>query len=320
MPRKLAGMTRKIIIDCDPGIDDALAIAMALFDPRLEVLAITATAGTIDASKSTHNVAALVAALDPPKYPRLGAATWVNDAPVMDDGALHGSDGLGESHLPASPRQNPTPSEKVIGDLVQQHGGEVTVLCLGPLTNIARMVRFDPAAVQAIDKLVISGGSVQQPGNASPVAERNMRFDPIAADAVFRSAITKQLVPLDITDNVTFGIELLDRLPGRHTTVGALINRWLSFSIRTGHQKLGRELIPLYDPTTLMAVIDPDLFQWESVAGRVETKGELTAGMTVFDRRMRPEWQANMDVAVRVDEEDVVDQVVRCLRLAGQSG
>jgi inosine-uridine nucleoside N-ribohydrolase len=312
-------MTRKIIIDCDPGIDDALAIAMALFDPRLEVLAITATAGTIDADKATHNVAAIVAALDPPKYPRLGAARAIQNAPVVDDSELHGSDGLGEVHLPASPRQNPTPSEKVIGDILHQHPGDVTLLCLGPLTNLARLAQHDPVAVEAIDKLVISGGSISYPGNVSPVVERNMHFDPQSADKVFQSAISKQLVPLDVTEEVRFGVDLLDQVPDRHSRVGRLLYQWLSFAFRAAHQKLGCELIPLYDPTALMALIEPELFQWTSLAGRVETTGELTSGMTVFDRRLRSQWHVNMDVATQVDTGEVAEQIKRSLRLAGQS-
>ena len=310
-------MSRKIIIDCDPGIDDAIALVMALFDPRLNVLAITPTAGTIEADVATHNVAALLSALDPPRYPRLGTARPSENAAVMDDRDLHGSDGLGEVRLPASPRQHSTPSEKVMGDLLQQHPGEITIVCLGPLTNLARLCQFEPTAVELIDKVVISGGCVSVPGNASPVAERNMHFDPVAAERVLSSALTKQMVPLDVTDEVTFGVELLEQLPSKYSRAGALLHKWLPFAFRTAHQKLGREVIPLYDPTTLVAAIDPEAFTWETVAGKVETKGRWTSGMTVFDRRLRGDWAENLDVAVGVDEEHVRQCIVQGLRYAG---
>ena len=311
-------MARKIIIDCDPGIDDAVAICAALFDPRLEVLAITPTAGTVEAAQATTNVTAIVSQLDPPRYPRIAKATPTDNAPVMDDNYLHGSDGLGGCHFSPPGRQHQTPSEKVIAELVHQHPNEVTLVCLGPLTNLARLCRRDPSAVPLIHHVVISGGSVSKPGNASPVAERNMFFDPESADEVFASATTKSLVPLDVTEEVCFGVELLEKLPSRATRVGSFLHKLMPFAFRTAHQKLGRELIPLYDPTTLLAVLEPDLFGWENMAGRVETRGELTRGTTVFDARFRREWPMNMEVAVSVDAGEAQAAIVRSLLYAGQ--
>ena len=119
-------MSRKIIIDCDPGIDDAVALCMALFDPRLDVLAITGVAGTVDAGQVTNNITAIVSMLDPPRYPRIGKATPGQDAPVLDDQELHGRDGLGGCNFEPSGRQHQSPSEKVISDLVQQNPNEIT--------------------------------------------------------------------------------------------------------------------------------------------------------------------------------------------------
>jgi inosine-uridine nucleoside N-ribohydrolase len=311
-------MSRKIIIDCDPGIDDAVALCMALFDPRVEVLAITPVAGTVDAEQATHNVTAIIGLLDPPRYPRIGKASPAEGGAVMDDQYLHGSDGLGESHFQYSGRQHQTPSEKVISELVHQYPNEVTLLCLGPLTNLARLVRRDPNAVPLINHVVISGGSVAQNGNATPTSERNIFFDPISAEEVFASATTKSLVPLDVTEEVRFGVELLEQLPNRSTRAGSLLHRILPFAFRTAHQRLGRELIPLYDPTALMAVLEPELFSWEAMAGKVETRGELTRGMTVFDQRLRRSWPLNMEVALEADTNEVSAAIVRSLRYAGQ--
>lgn len=311
-------MTRKIIIDCDPGIDDAVAVCIALFDPRLDVLAITPTAGTIDANQATHNVTAIVNHLDPSRYPRIGAATPTPNAPVIDDRDLHGSDGLGECRFEASDRQHQTPSEKVISELVHQYPNEVTLVCLGPLTNLARLNRRDPTAIPLINNVIISGGSVHHPGNASPIAERNMFFDPVSAAEVFASATTKSLVPLDVTEAVRFGVELLEKLPAKRTRTGELLHKLLQFAFRSAHEKLGRELIPLYDPTALLAMLEPELFNWENMAGDVETKGDLTRGTTVFDRRLRPEWPINMEVAVGVDVREAKAAIVRSLRYSGQ--
>jgi purine nucleosidase len=311
-------MTRKIIIDCDPGIDDAVAICIALFDPRVEVLAITPTAGTTEAVQSTNNVAAIVSQLDPPLYPRIGKASPAENAPVADNNYLHGSDGLGGCDFEPVGRQHQTASDKVIGDLVHQNPNEITLLCLGPLTNLARLCRRDPSAIPLISQVVISGGSVSHPGNASPAAERNLFFDPISADEVFSSATTKSLVPLDVTEKVRFGVELIDQLPSKFTRAGMILQKMLPFALRTAHQKLGQELIPLHDPTALLTILEPDLFEWEKMAGKVETQGELTRGTTVFDQRLRPEWPMNMEVAVGVDAQEAKAAIVRGLRYAGQ--
>ena len=311
-------MTRKIIIDCDPGIDDAVAICTSLFDPRIEVLAITATAGTIEATQSTTNVTAIVGQLDPPRYPRIGKASPADNAAVIDDNYLNGSDGLGECNFDSTGRQHQTPSEKVIAELVHQHPNEVTLVCLGPLTNLARLCRRDPSAVPLINHVVISGGSVSQPGNASPVAERNMFFDPESAAEVFASATTKSLVPLDVSEEVCFGVELLDQLPSKFTRAGSFLHRVMPFAFRSAHQKLGRELIPLYDPTAMLAVLEPELFTWRNMAGKVETRGELTRGTTVFDQRLRRQWHMNMEVAINVDTSEAKAAIVRSLRYAGQ--
>ena len=311
-------MTRKIIIDCDPGIDDAVALSIGLFDPRLEVLAITATAGTVDAPQATDNVTAILNHLDPPRYPRVGKASVGENASMLDDRHLNGSDGLGDCGFQRTARQHQPPSEKVIAELLRKYPGEVTLVCLGPLTNLARLFQLDANAVPLIDKVVISGGSVAHPGNATPTSELNMYFDAESAAEVFASGTTKSLVPLDVTDTVKFGVELLEQLPAKYTRAGSLLSQLLTFSFRVAHQKLGREVIALYDATTMLSVVEPDLFRWNNMAGRVETRGEITRGMTVFDQRLRPEWPMNMEVAHTVDVGEAKQMLVRSLRFAGQ--
>ena len=311
-------MNRKIIIDCDPGIDDAVALCIALFDPRVDLLAITPTAGTVDAEMATRNVTAIVTHLDPPRYPRIGKAMAPEDAPVVDDSELNGRDGLGDFQCENFGRQHQTPSEKVISELVHQYPNEITLVCLGPLTNLARLCRRDPAAVSLIDKVVISGGSNSHPGNASAVAEHNMFFDPQSASDAFASLTTKSLVPLDVTESVCFGVELIEKLPTKFTRAGDLLHKLLPYAFRTYHRKLGRELIPLYDPITLLAVTEPELFTWEQMAGKVETAGRLTRGQTIFDQRLRRQWPLNMEVATSVDPKEAEAAIIRSLRYAGQ--
>jgi inosine-uridine nucleoside N-ribohydrolase len=311
-------MARKIIIDCDPGIDDAVAICLALFDPRVEVLGITATAGRIDADQATGNVQAIVNHLDPPKYPRIGAAQPIEFAPVENDLEIHGNDGLGDFGFASGDRQHRQASDKVIGEILRQYPGQVSLVCLGPLTNVARAFQRDPGLEEMVDRVIISGGSVRMGGNITAAAEFNMFFDPDAAQSIFHSATTKSLLPLDVTESVLFGLETVDDLPPKYTRAGSLLHKLISFSFRNQHQRLGRELIPLQDPVALLAAMEPDLFSWEEMAGDVETQGVITRGATIFDRRQRRGWQNNMEVATEVDQQEIKSQVLRGLRYAGQ--
>ena len=145
-----------------------------------------------------------------------------------------------------------------------------------------------------------------------------MHFDSLSAAEVFASATTKSLVPLDVTEQVRFGVELLEKLPSKSTRAGAMLHKMLPFAFRSAHQNLGNELIPLYDATAVLAVLEPDLFVWSNMAGRVETRGEYTRGMTVFDRRLHRQWNLNMEVAVEVDYREAKESIVRALRYAGQ--
>src|SRR6478672_12980451 len=216
-------MPRKVIIDCDPGIDDALALTLALFDPRLEVAAITAVAGNVSADRATLNVQAIVERLDPPRYPRLGAATAAEDVPYTDGRLLHGPDGLGGAGFQVSKLARQHPAEKLLSDEIRAAAGDVTILCLGPLTNVARALVREPDLVDMISRIVIRGGSVKAIGDVTACAESNIYADPAAARAVFRSPITKTIIPLDVTDQVVWGLDLLEQLPADFSRAGKLL-------------------------------------------------------------------------------------------------
>ena len=180
-------MQRKVIIDCDPGIDDAVALTMALFDPRLEVVAVTAVAGNVSAEQATINVQAVVEQLDPPRYPRLGAAAPPDHAPYVDSRHLHGADGLGNAGLAVSKHARQHPAEKLICDEIRAAPGEVTLLCLGPLTNVARAMARDAELLSLVGRIVIMGGSVKCVGNVTACAEFNIYCDPASARTVART-------------------------------------------------------------------------------------------------------------------------------------
>ena len=177
-------MPRKVIIDADPGIDDAVAITLALFDPDLEVVAITATGGNVFPSQATKNVQTIIEQLDPPRWPRIGTAP--EDNPLAADGRmLHGNNGLGNVDFPFAGLANNHPAEKVLCDEVRAAPEEVTIICLGPLTNLARAMQRDAEFTSLVGRLVISGGTIAAPGRVSPVADFNVFCDPLSARCVF---------------------------------------------------------------------------------------------------------------------------------------
>jgi inosine-uridine nucleoside N-ribohydrolase len=152
-------MGRKVILDVDPGIDDAMALCLALSDPELEVVAVTAVGGNVSPAQATRNVQAIIERLDPPRWPRLGAASEPDNRLAVDRRGLYGSDGLGGTGFVVAERQHLLPSEKVICDQVRDAPHSVTIVALGPLTNIARAFIRDPDLPTLVGRVVIMGGT-----------------------------------------------------------------------------------------------------------------------------------------------------------------
>jgi purine nucleosidase len=232
---------------------------------------------------------------------------------------MHGEDGLGNAGFAISRLHHQHPSEKIICDEVRAAPNRVTLVCLGPLTNVARAFQRDPDLPGVLHRLVMMGGSVGAVGNVTPAAEFNMYFDSMSAQTVFRSPVTKTLVPLDATRLIEFTLSFVDDLPPENTRVGTFLRRVLPFIFRAYHQRLGQESIHLHDAVALVAVLRPELFDFVEMAGDVETEGELTLGATVFDRRPNPQWRPNMDVAMSTDVEQVKECIRRSLTAAGRA-
>lgn len=310
-------MARKILIDCDPGIDDAVALCLAMFHTELEVVGITACEGAVPAQQVNRNVASVVNLLDPPKHPRLGMATVAVDASPENARYLHGEDGLANLSLDID-LQHAQSAEKVMTECVRNYPNDVTFVCLGPLTNVAGFLQRQPALAKSIDRLVIAGGSVNGIGNVTPCAEFNMHFDPVAARIVMQSATTKSLVPLDVTGQIRFDLDFMDQLPGVGTRAGHFLKQSLPVLFRSFRQHLAMEDIMLRDLIGLVACLQANLFEWEEMAVDIETSRGLTRGMTVFDRRYPAEWKNNVEVAVSAEETSIKDVIIEGLRWAGQ--
>ncbi len=310
-------MARKVILDVDPGINDAVALTLALFDPHLDVVAVTAAAGNVSSEQATRNVQAIIEQLDPPRWPRIGAAPA--DFEVAATGVhLHGPDGLGGANFAVADLHHQHSAEKVLADELRAAPDTVTVIALGPLTNIARAFRRDPTLPSQVGHLIMTGGTVAASGNITPAAEYNFFCNPLAAREVFQSRATMTLIPLDVTRSVVLTYDLFDQLPGESTRAGVLLRKILPHAFRAHRHHLGLEGVYLHEAVSIVAALHPEYFSTELMAGDVETAGELTAGATVFDRRNPPEWRRNMEVAVRADHQAILKYIVDGLAAAGE--
>lgn len=313
-------MPQKLIIDADPGIGDALAIAVALLDPGLDVVALTAVGGCVTPLQAGHNLQALVEWLDPPKWPRIGVGYSGDQLQESPSGppvtpewqhlqrCLNGPEGLGEWRPPAAELHHTKDAVKLMIELTRLHPNEIMLLTLGPLTNVELACDMDAEFLTRLQGLVSLAGAVSVPGDVSPTSEFNVHFDPDAARVVLKYPATKSLVPLDASQRSVLTFEHYDRLnPTDKTPLGRLLQQIVPFALRAHHQHLGVEGMRLAELTALAAIARPHQFQRQTMAVDVEVQGELTRGMTVFDRRPNPGWRANIDVLGDVDAQGVLD-------------
>jgi purine nucleosidase len=309
-------MARKIILDVDPGIDDAVALCLALGESALDVVAVTATGGNVSPAQATENVQAIIEQLDPPRWPRLGAAS-ADQILRADSRHLYGVNGLCGAHFAVAQRHHRHASVKVICDEVRAAPGEVTIVATGPLSNIAAALQQQPDLAMLIGHLIILGGTLTGPGNITAAAEFNVYCDAEAAQAVFRSPVTKTVVPMDLTSRVMLNLDVLEKIPDGDSKRGELLRKILPGAFRAYRQQLGMEGIHLHDAVAIVAALRPELFTMERMHGDVETEGTLTYGTTVFDRRRLPESPPNMDVAVDLNAPAVTEWIVAGLTRAG---
>lgn len=292
-------MARKVILVGDPGIDGAFAIALALHDPVLDVLGIAATAGNVDAEQATRNVQTVVEQIDPPRWPRLGAAPEAGYE--VHAKHLHGPKGLGAASFPCAQLHHMHPSDKLIQDLVRQNPKDVTIVTMGPLTVLARAFDRDPELPSLVHRLVCVGGTWHEPGNATAVAEFHFYCDPPAARQVLRSGVPLTLLPLDVTRKLVFSPADLQELSERPSRTNQFLRQIVPFGIGTTSNLYGVEGFHLKDVLAIIALALPESVSTRPIPVDVETRGELTRGMSVFDARPSPASPPNVDLAISVN-------------------
>src|ERR1700744_3942158 len=273
-------MSTRIILDCDPGIDDALAITFAVASPEIELIGLTTVAGNVGLDRTTANalaVASFAGAAHVPVTP--GGATPLL-RPALDAGHVHGDSGLGGAVLPPS-AQAPRDGHAIdyIIDTVRAAPGEITLVATGPLTNIGLPLRREPRLASWVRDFVIMGGSASR-GNVSHAAEYNIWADPEAAAIVFGAGWTVRMIGLDVTLRARVTAAVRERMQSFGLLGSQLLLPALAL-YRDSQDSTGEP--PVHDVCAIVSISDPDVFGYTPARVQVETQGALTAGMTVTE-------------------------------------
>ena len=278
-------MTRRIVIDTDPGQDDAVAILTALASPELEVAAITTVAGNVPLSLTTRNALVMCELAGRPEVPVYAGCDGPMEGKLVTAEYVHGASGIDGADLPEptiAPREQGA-VDFLVADLGAAQPGSVTLCTLGPLTNIATALRREPAVAAGVDELVMMGGGFFEGGNVTPAAEFNVYVDPEAAEIVFNSGIEITMMPLDVTHRALITPARLERFRALGTPAGDAVAGMLDFFERYDMDKYGSEGGPLHDPCVIAYLLAPAMFSGRRCNVQIETGSELTRGMTVVD-------------------------------------
>ena len=277
---------RRIIIDTDPGQDDAVAILLALASPEeIEVLGITAVAGNVPLPLTARNARIVCELAGRRDIPVFAGCDRPLERPLVTAEHVHGRTGLDGPVLPEPTMalEDGHAVEFIVNTLRAEPPGTVTLCPLGPLTNIASAFREAPDIVDRVAEIVLMGGAYFEVGNITPAAEFNIYVDPQAADIVFRSGAPLTVMPLDVTHKALVTKPRNDAFRALGTPVGRAVAEMTDFFERFDKEKYGSEGAPLHDPCVTAYLIRPELFSGRVVNVEIETASELTMGMTVAD-------------------------------------
>jgi purine nucleosidase len=302
---------RAIVIDCDPGVDDAIAILLALASPEeLNVLGITTVAGNVGLDRTSANalrIRDLVGREDPPVH---GGCSRPLLRPLVHAENIHGETGLDGADLPA-PRGTPADAHAVdfLIEICAARPGEITICALGPLTNLALAMIKDASFAANVGEIVLMGGAIGR-GNITPAAEFNAYVDPHAASVVFSSGAVVTMIGLDVTHRAIVTPARLDAVRAIDTPVGRAVAGLLDHYHRVDIARYGEVGSPLHDPCVIAYVLQPDLFSGRPAFVEVETRSEATMGRTRVDFWNATGRERNASVIEHIDAPGFFDMLI----------
>ncbi len=278
-------MQKNIIIDTDPGQDDAVAILLALASPEINVLGITCVAGNVPLAKTSFNARQICELAGKTEIPIFAGCDKPIGRGLVTAEHVHGNTGLDGATLP-KPKIELQPAHAVdfiIETLRGAPNKSITLCSLGPLTNIGTALQKAPDIIDHIKQIVLMGGAYFEVGNITPAAEFNIFVDPEAAEIVFKSGVDLVVAPLDVTHKALTNPTWISELKAQKSLICDVVAGWTSFFERFDTEKYGTQGAPLHDPCVIAYLIDPKLFSGRRINVEIETQSELTRGMTVAD-------------------------------------
>jgi len=308
---------KKIILDCDPGHDDAVAILMAAKHPKIELLGITVVAGNQTLEKTANNALNVCQYLgiDVPVCAGMGGPMVRARQVIADD--IHGKTGLdGPVFEPLTKKLDPRHAVDFIIETLLASDGDITLVPTGPLTNIAMAMRREPKILDKIQQIVLMGGCYQL-GNVTPAAEFNIYADAEAAYVVFNSGRPIVMMGLDVTRQVLCYPEIIDRMEKIGNKAAHLFADLMRFFGKTQKAVFGWEGGPLHDPTCIAYLIDPTCIETKAMYTEIEIRSEKCYGRTLCDYFNTMHKEPNSEVAVKIDREKFWNIVEECIRLYG---
>lgn len=293
-------MPEQIIIDCDPGIDDAVSLAMAVASPALDVLGVTTTYGNVGIDNTTNNALRVLDWLGSP-IPVFRGTDRALLGEQIDAAAYHGETGLEAPALGAAKRTaESTGAVQFLIDSLLQTDQPITLVALGPLTNLALALRLEPKIADGIGRIVLMGGSTDY-GNDSPAAEFNMLCDPHAAQIVFATGLPVVMFGLNVTHQVIATPEEMAAIRALGNEAAGVFGDMIGFFEAVYIERYGFRGAALHDPCTIAYLLRPDIFAFEAMHVSVETNAGLSFGRTVHDRWGLSEKPRNTQVATEAD-------------------
>jgi inosine-uridine nucleoside N-ribohydrolase len=280
-------MVKKVLIDCDVGVDDALALILAFRSPELDVKAVTGVNGNVPLEQVFENIQKVLSLIQPKNKPLIarGADRPLKGKTVYAH-SVHGKNGLGEAKIERKGGEEswqilPGRAEELITEMARQYPDEMTLIAIGPWTNLALAMQTDPEGMRKLKEIAIMGGAVRTGGNITPYAEFNIFSDPLAAKMVFESGIPMTLVPLDVTHQVSITPQVIEeRLELIRNPFSQFVIEAIGYDL-TSHRFLrGSDLIYLHDPLAVGVVIDPALVRKKRLSIDIETQENEHYGKT----------------------------------------
>ncbi|NLC02866.1 MAG: nucleoside hydrolase [Tissierellia bacterium] len=298
-------------MDCDPGLDDVIALIMAFANEKLDVKGVTVVAGNQTLKKVGDNALKVLSYINVDVPVALGSEFPLVKT-LLTAGEVHGEDGIGGVVLPESNlKLSNLHAIDLMAKVIRESGDKVTIIATGPLTNIGLFLRRYPELKNKIERISLMGGSVGF-GNVTPSAEFNIFIDPEAADIVFKSGIPIIMSGLNATQKAIFSMEDINNIRAQGGKIAQLVSQMLE-NLWKYHSLDGMEGCYLHDPVAVCAVTNPEILKTELLNVDIELKGEFTTGMTVVDIYKRLGKKGNADVLMEIDKKAYVDLILEAV-------